>query len=203
MGVRGRLHSCRTLPLTLTKDCDPRTLLSSTHAPLSDPSLILTLCSMSLNASIALLMPFISTGPLSAQTQCLLYSMELAIKHVNTRNPSVVPQLANLRPGFHMNYTLLDTQLSPTATVELLMDYLFQSRELAGDGVQRAVLGPLLSDTTKPAALLAGAEQVPIVSYRASAPELVQLLRLLNPTLTRFLTLTRTLILAPATLALS
>ena len=121
--------------------------------------------------------------------------MELAIEHVNTRNPSVVPQLADLRPGFHMNYTLLDTQLSAAATVELLMDYLFQSRWLAGDGVQRAVLGPLLSDTAKPAALLAGAEQVPIVSYRASAPELVQLLRLLNPTLTRVLTLTRTLIL--------
>ena len=157
---------------------------------------------MTLNASIALLIPLISTGDPSPNAQCLLYSMELAIEHVNTRNPSVVPQLADLRPGFHMNYTLLDTQLSAAATVELLMDSLFQSRWLAGDGVQRAVLGPLLSDTAKPAALLAGAEQVPIVSYRASAPELVQLLRLLNPTLTRVLTLTRTLILAPATLTL-
>ena len=46
------------------------------------------------------------------------------------------------------------------------------------DSVPRAVLGPLLSEIAKPTALLAGAEQVPMVSYRASAPELVQLLRL-------------------------
>ena len=151
---------------------------------------------MTLNASLAVLMPLTSLyetalSPLAASLICTL---KLALEHVNTRNASIVPELANLRPGFSMNYTLLDTRLSAPVAVDLLVNYLFESRELA-DGVPRAVLGPLLSELATSTALLAGAEQVPMMSYRASAPELVQLrLSNSNPmTLTLILTLTLTL----------
>ena len=134
---------------------------------------------MTLNASLAVLVPLTSLygTALNPQTPRLICTLKLALEHVNTRNASIVPELANLRPGFSMNYTLLDTRFSAPVAVDLFINYLFQSRELA-DGVPRAVLGPLLSEVVKPTALLAGAEQVPMMSYRASAPELVQLLRL-------------------------
>ena len=134
---------------------------------------------MPLNASLAVLLGLTVDGtnfyPRSKTSFCTL---KLALEHVNERNATIVPELANLTTGFFMNYTLLDTQQSAPLAVDLLMNYLFDSRELVADGVARAVLGPLVSRIAKPTALLAGAEQVPMVSYRASAPELVQLLRL-------------------------
>ena len=129
------------------------------------------------NASLAVLMPLTYNGGLNPNGISQVCTLKLAVEHVNTRNASIVPELANLRPGFSMNYTLLDTRFSAPVAVDLFINYLFESRELA-DGVPRAVLGPFLSEVVKPTALLAGAEQVPMMSYRASAPELVQLLRL-------------------------
>jgi len=132
---------------------------------------------MPLNASLAVLLGLTVDGtnfyPRSKTSFCTL---KLALEHVNERNATIVPELANLTTGFFMNYTLLDTRLNTQRAVDLLMNYLFDSRELVADGVARAVLGPLVSRIAKPTALLAGAEQVPMVSYRAS--ELVQLLRL-------------------------
>ena len=134
---------------------------------------------MPLNASLAVLLGLTVDGtnfyPRSKTSFCTL---KLALEHVNERNATIVPELANLTTGFFMNYTLLDTQQSAPLAVDLLMNYLFDSRELVADGVARAVLGPMVSRIAKPTALLAGAEKVPMVSYRASAPELVQLLRL-------------------------
>ena len=134
---------------------------------------------MPLNASLAVLLGLTVDGtnfyPRSKGSFCTL---KLALEHVNERNATIVPELANLTTGFFMNYTLLDTQQSAPLAVDLLMNYLFDSRELVADGVARAVLGPMVSRIAKPTALLAGAEKVPMVSYRASAPELVQLLRL-------------------------
>jgi hypothetical protein len=134
---------------------------------------------MPLNASLAVLLGLTVDGtnfyPRSKGSFCTL---KLALEHVNERNATIVPELANLTTGFFMNYTLLDTQQSAPRAVDLLMNYLFDSRELVADGVARAVLGPMVSRIAKPTALLAGAVQVPMVSYRASAPELVQLLRL-------------------------
>ena len=132
---------------------------------------------MTLNLSLAVLIPLNLSGMLYPKYISQVCTLKLAVEHVNTRNASIVPELANLRPGFSMSYTLLDTQFNAPAAVDALMNYLFQSRELA-DSVPRAVLGPLFSEIAKPTALMAGAEQVPMVSYRASAPELVQLLRL-------------------------
>ena len=132
---------------------------------------------MTLQASLAVLIPLNLYGTLNPNAISQVCTLKLAVEHVNTRNASIVPELANLRPGFSMSYTLLDTQFNAPDAVDALMNYLFQSRELA-DSVPRAVLGPLFSEIAKPTALLAGAEQVPMVSYRASAPELVQLLRL-------------------------
>ena len=135
---------------------------------------------MPLNASLAVLLGLTVDGteeflPGSRTRFCTL---KLALEHVNERNATIVPELANLTTGFFMNYTLLDTHQSAPRAVDLLMNYLVDSRELVADGVARAVLGPLVSRIAKPTALLAGAEKVPMVSYRASAPELVQLLRL-------------------------
>ena len=134
---------------------------------------------MPLNASLAVLLGLTVNGtePLPG-SRTRFCTLKLALEHVNERNATIVPELANLTTGFFMNYTLLDTQQSAPLAVNLLMNYLVDSRELVADGVARAVLGPLVSRIAKPTALLAGAEKVPMVSYRASAPELVQLLRL-------------------------
>ena len=87
---------------------------------------------------------------------------------------SVVPELAKLTANFSMNYEMIvDTGTSGNSgdAVDHLMDYFFRLRDQP-NGQVSAVLGPTFSSVAKPTALMASAEQVPMVSYYASSAEL-------------------------------
>ena len=128
-------------------------------------------------------------------------TLKLALEHVNTRNScalksveprtekhlegksptppprntrrSVVPQLASLSMNFSMDSEIFDTGKGNSGVaVDSLMDYFFSLRDQKPSGLVSAVLGPTFSSVAKPTALMASAEQVPMLSYYASSPEL-------------------------------
>ena len=72
--------------------------------------------------------------------------------------------------GWPLSY--VDTQGNAAIAVDAMMNYLYRRRATSPDGVPHAVLGPALSELAKPTALMAGAEQLPMLSYWASASEL-------------------------------
>lgn len=90
----------------------------------------------------------------------------------------VVPQLANLSMDFSgMSAKIFNTDDNddasrrPAEAVNSLMDYFYSLRDPLNENVS-AVLGPTFSSVAKPTALMASAEQVPMLSYFASSPEL-------------------------------
>ena len=85
-----------------------------------------------------------------------------------------MPELAKLTANFSMNYEMIvDTGTSGNSgdAVDHLMDYFFRLRDQP-NGQVSAVLGPTFSSVAKPTALMASAEQVPMLSYYASSAEL-------------------------------
>ena len=88
----------------------------------------------------------------------------------------MVPQLASLSMNFSMESEIFNTDNGTSgnsaAAVDSLMDYFFSLRDQKPSGLVSAVLGPTFSSVAKPTALMAGAEQVPMLSYYASSPEL-------------------------------
>ena len=76
---------------------------------------------MTLNLSLAVLIPLNLSGMLYPKYISQVCTLKLAVEHVNTRNASIVPELANLRPGFSMSYTLLDRQFNAPDAVDALM----------------------------------------------------------------------------------
>ena len=129
----------------------------------------------SLNASLAVFLPYTFNGSSSNVTahapRSFVCAMALAVEHVHTRDSSIVPELANLTKNINLSYQLLGTQANAAVAVNAAMDFLYQSRELADD-VPRAMLGPAYSALAKPMALMASAEQVPMLSYWAASPTL-------------------------------
>ena len=88
---------------------------------------------------------------------------------------SVVPELAKLTANFSMSSEIVDTDSGASGNsavaVDYLMDYFFRLRDQPHGHVS-AVLGPTFSSVAKPTALMASAEQVPMLSYYASSAEL-------------------------------
>ena len=129
----------------------------------------------SLNASLAVFLPYnFSAGSPEVSfggARSLMCALLLAFQHVETRNGSIVPELANLRMDLNLSYKLLGTEANAAVAVNAAMDFLVESRALADD-VPRAMLGPAWSALAKPMALMAGAEEVPMVSYWAASPKL-------------------------------
>ena len=129
----------------------------------------------SLNASLGVFLDLAGAFNGSAVTahapRSYVCAMALAVEHVHTRDSSIVPELANLTMNINLSYQLLGTQATAAVAVNAAMDFLYQSRELA-DGVPRAMLGPAYSALAKPMALMASAEQVPMLSYWAASPTL-------------------------------
>ena len=87
-----------------------------------------------------------------------------------------MPELAKLTATFSMNYSMIvdtdnGTSGRSAVAVDYLMDYFFRLRDQPNGHVS-AVLGPTFSSVAKPTALMASAEQVPMLSYYASSPEL-------------------------------
>ena len=95
--------------------------------------------------------------------------------HPAPRNRSVVPELAKLTANFSMYSEIVDTDNGASGNskvaVDYLMDYFFRLRDQPNGHVS-AVLGPTFSSVAKPTALMASAEQVPMLSYYASSAEL-------------------------------
>ena len=95
-----------------------------------------------------------------------------------------MPQLASLSMNFSMDSEIFDTDddiredrsrsrdRNSAVAVASLMDYFFSLRDQKPSGLVSAVLGPTFSSVAKPTALMASAEQVPMLSYYASSPEL-------------------------------
>ena len=129
----------------------------------------------SLNASLGVFLDLAGAFNGSAVTahapRSFVCAMALAVEHVHTRDSSIVPELANLTMNINLSYQLLGTQATAAVAVNAAMDFLYQSRELADD-VPRAMLGPAYSALAKPMALMASAEQVPMLSYWAASPTL-------------------------------
>eukprot|EP00961_Rhodomonas_salina_P236837 3201228-Rhodomonas_salina.2 len=46
----------------------------------------------------------------------------LAIHHIDTRNPVLVPAAANLPPGFNVTYSMLDTESNHPIGVKITLD---------------------------------------------------------------------------------
>ena len=102
----------------------------------------------------------------------------------NHTRRSVVPELAKLTANFSMYSDIVDTDAAKgtsgnsAVAVDSLMDYFFSLRDQKPiinsepSGLVSAVLGPTFSSVAKPTALMASAEQVPMLSYYASSPEL-------------------------------
>ena len=88
-----------------------------------------------------------------------------------------MPQLANLSTDFSiMSAEIFNTDDHngagrPAEAVKSLMDYFYSVRDSPNENVS-AVLGPTFSSVAKPTALMASAEQVPMLSYFASSREL-------------------------------
>ena len=130
----------------------------------------------------------------NARNPCALKSVEPRTeKHLEGKSPtppprntrrSVVPQLASLSMNFSMDSEIFDTDddiredrsrsrdRNSAVAVASLMDYFFSLRDQKPSGLVSAVLGPTFSSVAKPTALMASAEQVPMLSYYASSPEL-------------------------------
>lgn len=119
----------------------------------------------------------------NTRNSCALKSVEPRTeKHLEGKSPtppprntrrSVVPQLASLSMNFSMDSEIFDTGKGNSAVaVDSLMDYFFSLRDQKPSGLVSAVLGPTFSSVAKPTALMASAEQVPMLSYYASSPEL-------------------------------
>ena len=129
----------------------------------------------SLNASLAVFLPYnFSAGSPEVSfggARSFVCALLLAFQHVETRNGSIVPELANLRMDLNLSYKLLGTEANAAVAVNHAIDFLVESRALADD-VPRAMLGPAYSALAKPMALMAGAEEVPMVSYWAASPKL-------------------------------
>jgi len=93
----------------------------------------------------------------------------------NHTRRSVVPELAKLTANFSMYSEIVNTDNGTSGNsavaVNHLMDYFFRRRG-QHNGQVSAVLGPTFSSVAKPTALMASAEQVPMVSYYASSAEL-------------------------------
>jgi hypothetical protein len=128
---------------------------------------------MSVNASLAVFLPYDFNGSDATKPTLRSYvcALALALQHVHDRDPSIVPELANLRMNFNLSHQLFGTEGNASIAVNAAMDFLYESRALA-DGVPRAMLGPAYSELATPMALMAGAEQVPMVSYWAASPKL-------------------------------
>eukprot|EP00964_Phaeocystis_antarctica_P010374 scaffold5710_cov64-Phaeocystis_antarctica.AAC.1 len=107
------------------------------------------------NASIAVLLPLLYSGQgrpeysnLSRPGASFVCTLKLALQHVNTRNTSVVPELAKLTANFSMSSKIVDTDSGASGNsavaVDYLMDYFFRLRDQPNRQVS-AVLGPASS----------------------------------------------------------
>eukprot|EP00961_Rhodomonas_salina_P267646 3616353-Rhodomonas_salina.4 len=89
----------------------------------------------------------------------------LAVRHVNSRDPVLVPDAENVLPDLNLTYVLKDTMARPSAAAE-------QANALAVDMGVDAILGPGRSAEVGPVAIVAGAHDVPSISYAASSSQL-------------------------------
>ena len=94
---------------------------------------------MTLNASVALLLALSFDGQLYPTYSSWCCAALLALRHVNNRNGSVIPELAELGDGFHLSHEAFDTEMSAPVAAGLLLDYLYERRT---DQQPAVVVGP-------------------------------------------------------------
>eukprot|EP00961_Rhodomonas_salina_P010136 136271-Rhodomonas_salina.2 len=88
----------------------------------------------------------------------------LAVKHINERNSVLVPSSDELHPDFSLDYEIADTFSTPGRGVQL-------SIEFQQAGVQY-IVGASRSAVTAPVSLVASTNDIPVISYASTAPEL-------------------------------
>lgn len=93
----------------------------------------------------------------------------LAVQHFNSRDPSIVPELANISScnvSFHTE--VFDTGSEETRTVQQFL------RQYTDSDVSQfdVIVGPARSACSAPVALIAGIEKIPQISYWATSPTL-------------------------------
>ena len=89
----------------------------------------------------------------------------MAVHHVNTRNPALVPDASNLLPpGFHMDYNLLDTYSSPRLGIEKVLGWAEEGRDMVVGAWRSAVSGPI--------SLAAEIHSMPVMSWGSTSASL-------------------------------
>ena len=113
------------------------------------------------NATISVLVPLNNAHNFGPASGCAAL---LALRHVNEKNSSVVPQLANLSPNFRVRGLLYDTRTRADLGVAAY------TRSVAAGA--DAIVGAAYSSVTVPVAQFSGISGIPQVSYGATAPVL-------------------------------
>lgn len=140
---------------------------------------------MAANASLALLAALTRNGvPPAQDQQSVTCAALLAVSHVNTRNGSIVPELAtDLSEDFRLRPLVYNTRANANAAIEAVVDYVewlegwyspdtTTCASFQGVGPLAAIVGAWSSSQSIPSGRLSAVYELPQTSFGSSAATL-------------------------------